>query len=280
MQRRIEKQLSALTPAERRVAEVVLSRPQSVAFGTVADIARLTRTSGATVMRFANKLGFDGYLGLQARIQGELSAKLTPAAERIRQPVAEDVIGQVLAQELENVQSTLQAVEREVLAVAVGWLADPSRQVLLCPGDCARGVAELATDQLLSLRPRVSLVEGNQVRVGRQLALIEPGDVVLVVDFRRYDRWTLRSAEVARERGAKVIAMTDSRLGPLARQADIVLFVSAAGAGPFDSQVGTLALFNVLVAGVAAAHREAAAGRLESVEGVWQAMGALTSGED
>lgn len=280
VQHRIQQHRDILTRAERRVADAVLTRPQSVAFGTVADLARLTQTSGATVIRFANKLGFDGYLGLQNRIQDELSAKLRPAAERIRQPAADNVMAQVLANELSNVESTLSGMDRGAFATAVEWLAELDRAVHLCPGDCARGVADLAADQLLSLRPGVGLVEGNQVRVGRQLALIEPGDVVVVVDFQRYDRWTLTSAGVARERGAKIITMTDSRFGPLAGLADVVLIVSAVGAGPFDSQVGTLALFNALVTGVADALRPAATGRLERVERTWQAMAALTTGDD
>src|SRR3954471_11020786 len=74
----------ALTPAERRVADVVLTSPQSIAFGTVAEIALQAATSGATVVRLAAKLGYDGFSGLQSAIQDELGQRLRPAAERIR----------------------------------------------------------------------------------------------------------------------------------------------------------------------------------------------------
>src|SRR5690349_9911393 len=40
-----------LSPAERRIAEEVLANPQTVAFGTVAALADVTGTSGATVVR-------------------------------------------------------------------------------------------------------------------------------------------------------------------------------------------------------------------------------------
>ena len=49
-----------LTTAERRVAEVIVESPQSVAFGTVADLARRADVGAASVVRLANKLGFDG----------------------------------------------------------------------------------------------------------------------------------------------------------------------------------------------------------------------------
>jgi len=62
----IDAHLRQLTPAERRVAAVVADDPEAVAFGTVADVARRAGTSGATVVRLAAKLGFDGFVELQA----------------------------------------------------------------------------------------------------------------------------------------------------------------------------------------------------------------------
>ena len=47
------------------------------------------------------------------------------------------------------------------------------------------------------------------------------------------------------------MAITDSLLSPLASIADRTLVIAAAGAGPFDSHVGTLSLCNLLVAGTA-----------------------------
>ncbi len=52
---------SQLTAAERRVAQVVLERPQLVGFGTVADLAEAAGAGAATVVRLAAKLGFDGF---------------------------------------------------------------------------------------------------------------------------------------------------------------------------------------------------------------------------
>jgi DNA-binding MurR/RpiR family transcriptional regulator len=269
-----------LTPAERKVAEFVLRDPHAAAFGNVAVLAERTGTSGATVVRTATKLGFDGFIGLQGAVQAEISAQLRrPATEKIRQPIDADVIEQVLAAERQNLEATLSGLDRADFATAVEWLADTGRRLLLCAGDCARGVALLAGDQMLSVRPDITVIDGNQVQVGRELALVRPGDVVVVIDFRRYDHWVLQAARIASERGAKVIALTDSRLGPLGRTADATFVVSAVGVGPFDSQVATLAMLNALVVGVASESRSEAAARLDDVEAVWQQMGALAEPE-
>jgi DNA-binding MurR/RpiR family transcriptional regulator len=271
----VRSRISGLTPAELRVAESMLAQPQSVAFGTVAELARLAETSGATVVRFATKLSYDGFIGLQEAIQEELASQLGPAAERIRVPVPDDVIGQVLTREMDNLEATFHNTDRKEFEQAVRWLADPKRRVILCPGDCVRGVAVTLADQLLSMRPDVHVLDGSQVRVGRELAQVSKGDVVLTMDFRRYDRWVLVASDLAKERGAKLVAFTDSRLGPLARAADCIFVVSAGAVGPFDSQVATLALGNALVAAVAEKLRPGASERLDRVEGIWQRMDAL-----
>ena len=73
---RIARTSATLTPAERRVAEVVLDRPQLVAFGTVAELAEAASSGAATVVRLASKLGFDGFTGLQHSVQHALARQL------------------------------------------------------------------------------------------------------------------------------------------------------------------------------------------------------------
>src|SRR6478736_4362113 len=122
---------ASLTPAERRVAEVVLEHPQLVAFGTVADLAAQAGSGAATVVRLATKLGFDGFTALQASVQHDLARQLRPAAERIREPAATDAIANHLALELDNVRTTLSTLEEESLADVVAHLASKSNVSVL-----------------------------------------------------------------------------------------------------------------------------------------------------
>jgi DNA-binding MurR/RpiR family transcriptional regulator len=267
---RIGQASASLTPAERRVAEVVLEHPQLVAFGTVADLAERSGSGAATVVRLATKLGFDGFTALQASVQHDLARQLRPAAERIREPAATDAIANHLSLELDNVRSTLSALDGDALSDAVAHVADSARRVFVLSGDASHGVAVQLVSDLSALRDRVGLIGGNDVAVRRQVALLEPTDVVVMLDLRRYDQWLIEAAREAREIGVWGLAVTDSLLSPLAAMAERTLVVAAAGGGPFDSHVGTLALFNLLVAGVADRLRAAATDRLDRAEAAWQ----------
>jgi len=274
----IEANRRSLTPAERRVADVVLSRPQAVAFGTVADLAREASTSGATVMRLASKLGLDGFSTLQAAIQGELAHRLRPAAERIREAAPPDVVGRVLATELDNVQATLDGLDRGELDAAVELLADSGHTVHVAAGEASRGAGLVLADGLAMLRPAVAVVRGHDVAVGRAIADVARHDVVIAIDFRRYERWVVRFVELAAKQEAHVIALTDSRLSPLAEFAVPSFVVRADAIGPFDSHVGTLAMANLLTAAVAARLRDTASERLDRIETAWHDTGALIDG--
>jgi len=258
---------SELTPAERRVAEVVLDAPEAVAFGTVARVADRAATSGPSVVRAAVALGFDGFAELQAAVQEELAGRLRPAAERIRRRPAPDPLARALEVELENVHATLVAVDPASFSRAVTWLAEAPR-VAVVSGDATFGVAHSLVSTLSLLRDGVDLAVGSPVQVMQRLALLDAGDALVAIDLRRYERWVLDAVANVCGRAATV-AITDSVLSPLAQDADAAFVVDAQGAGPFDSHVGTLALANALVSAVSGRLRRTAARRLDRIENAW-----------
>jgi DNA-binding MurR/RpiR family transcriptional regulator len=275
VQDRVRRAGNQLTAAERRVAQVVLERPQLVGFGTVADLAAAASAGAATVVRLAAKLGFDGFSSLQASVQRDLSRQLRPAAERIRELGGEHPVERHRAAELSNVQATLDAVESAGLDAVVALLADTARDVLVLAGDAERGVAvQFATD-LGALRPGVTTVGGSDIGVRRALALSAPRSTLIAVDLRRYERWVLEAVEQSREAGHTIVALSDGVLSPLAMRADHSFVIAAASVSPFDSHVGTLALFDLFVAAAAERLKSTAAERLERVEAAWSAGASL-----
>ena len=272
---RIHQAGALLTAAERRVGDAVLDDSSSVAFGTVAELARRAGTSGATVVRFANHLGYDGYVDLQAAVQRELSGRLRPAGERIREPRATDVLARTLSVELDNVQKSLAAIEPAAFHRAVRLLAARRRRIAVVPGGASHGVGRQLADELSMLRSGVELVWGPAVHVTGTVAGLRDGDALVAIDLPRYDRALVTAATAAAARKVAIVALTDSLLSPVARLAAAAFAVEAEGSGPFDSHVGVLAVANALVAGVADALRTSATQRIDGIEAAWHDAGAL-----
>jgi DNA-binding MurR/RpiR family transcriptional regulator len=272
---RIVAQADRLTATERKIAAVLADEPQTIAFGTVAQVAQRAGTSGPSVVRLAVKLGYEGFVDLQAAVQAELARQLGPARERIRQQPPVELVSRVQAAEQDNVVRTLHAVGKDALDRTAARLADTAHQLWLFPGTDTAPVGMVMATQLSQLREGVELLRGSEVAVSRSLAGLRPGDTLVAIDNHRYERWLVSMVALARDRGADVVALTDSPLSPLAVNAKEAFFVSARGVGPFDSLVGWIALANLLTSAAAVRLRGTAAARLDAIEQAWSDSGAL-----
>ena len=264
----------ALTGAEQRVAEVILADPERVAFGTVADIATAAGTGGATVMRLAAKAGFEGFRQLQESIQRDMTKRLRPAAERIREQQTSETHSRSAATETSNVQRTLDGVEAKSLKLATRALLS-AKTVAVISSDAAQGVASVFAADLGMLRSDVVSLFGGTVANLRLSARLGRGDVVVVVDVARYDRAVVDAVGALERNGVSVISLTDSPLAPVAKGALASFTFADVGVGPFDSYVGALALLNLLVAEVARQRSDIASRHLDRLEARWTELDAL-----
>jgi DNA-binding MurR/RpiR family transcriptional regulator len=272
----IQEHRALLTTTERKLAEVVLDDAQTVAFGTVAALARAAGTSGASVVRFANRLGFDGFVDLQAAVQQELAGRLRPAVERIREPATDDLLDRALSVEVANVNGSLAAIDRRVLQSAVSRLAARRARISVLPGSSSFGVGYHFAEQLGLLREGVDLAWGAPASVTATLAALRTTDLVVAIDLPRYDVAVLDGVNLLAARRVPIVAITDSQLSPLGRRAQTTFAIASEGTGPFDSQVGAVAVANVLIAAVAHRLRASATRRLDRVERAWREAGVLT----
>ena len=198
------------------------------------------------------RLGYDGFVDLQSGVQAELARRLRPAAERIRQPPASDVVGRTLAVELDNVQATLERSTARRSPSRSGSSARARGRVLVVSGDASHGdrrpVRRRPRDAARRRRPRrrvrASGGPGDRPRRrGRRRR--RDGHPPLRPLGARHRRGARRPWRHARRRSPTA----RSRRSPAGRQRRSSSPPTAPG--PFDSHVGLLALANALVAGVA-----------------------------
>lgn len=255
-----------LTPSEHRLARAVLEDPTIVAFGTVADFARLVGVSRPTVVRFARTLGFEGYSELQAHTQARLAHTITRPSERIRtrSPAASKVRIELLAA-LEQLFQHLTDERTELLVAPIV----SARTVFVCSGETSKAGAHVLSSGLKMLGKDVVSVEDHWA--GGQLAHAAPGDTAVVFDFHRYRRRTFDAMTYLKSQGVAVVAITDGALSPYAAMADGWCDVTVPAMGPFDSSVPAVAAAEILVAGVSSAMGSEAVFSIDRTEAVWDA---------
>jgi DNA-binding MurR/RpiR family transcriptional regulator len=265
-----------LTAAERRVADVVLREPETVAFGTVAEVAAAAGSGGATVMRLAEKAGYDGFSALQDAVRAELVRGVRPAAAaaKARQPIDSDPIARALAVESSNVARTIEAVDPAVLRRSVEMVMK-AESVVVIAGDATDGVARDVAIHLGMVRAGVSHATGGVVGMARSASRLTSRDLLVVFDAARYEAGIVALTEAAAARRVPVIAITDSHLSPIAAVAKHSFVVADEGVGPFDSGIGALVLGNLLVAACVGAAGPKITSELDRFEDAWTILDAL-----
>jgi DNA-binding MurR/RpiR family transcriptional regulator len=254
-----------LTPAERRIAEAVLAEPTLLAFGTVSDLAGRVGTSRPSIVRFANKLGFDGYTQLQEHVRRGLSQRLARPSDRIRK---DDAMLPARALLQGALASVFEAAEGDRLAALAAPIVGAAN-VWIISGETSRAGAHALHSGLTMVRPGVHIVEDHSM--GRDLAHAAAGDAAVVFDFFRYRRRAVRAARSLARLGVDIVAITDGPLSPLAAITDNWCEVQVPGIGPFDSSVPAVAMAELLVAQVADHLHDEATERLDHTEELWEA---------
>ena len=268
-----------LTPSERRLALLITDDPTALAFATVADTAARVDVSGPTVVRFATKLGFDGYGGLQDHARRSLEAQLRRPTDRLRRDTPQDDAmsdhswDQRRAAAVGSVEAVFQSVTPEKIRALATPIATADGGVWIVSSDVSSPVASLLAAELSLLRPRVRRLRGSGAALAAELIDAAPGDVVVAIDTPRYENRVVDTVQFLSDEGVVVVAITDGPLSPLAALADTWCQVGVRATGPFDSALPTLTLIELVVADVAVQLRGPAASRLDRAETLWSLNG-------
>ena len=252
----IHQRTGELTPSERKVARTLFATNLMAGFDTVAELARRAQVSGPTVVRFATKLGFSGYPDFQRALRGDLAQRIdsplrlygrndqTPQGDRLLEH-ARDTFTRGIA-------STLASLPAREFEAVIALLADKRRPLWTTGGRFTQSCAQMLHAHLYQLRPNSHVLEYTPA--GRRDALLDLGrrDVLLVFDFRRYQKDTIALAQTASARGATLILITDPWLSPIADIADHVLTADVEAPSPYDSMVPCFALLETIVAALVA----------------------------
>jgi len=266
----VRQRLNDLSPAERKLARVLLASYPIAGLESVARFAERAHVSPPTVTRFITKLGFRGYPEFQETLRHEVQARLSSPLTRYRgdQPAraTDSVLSDALDVAAENLKATVDVLSHRDVNEAVEIIGDVRRRVLVLGGRVSAPLARYLAAQLHLLRPGIGLVDSERSGPAQQLIDMRKGDVLVVFDYRRYQADTIESARVAAAQGCNVILFTDPWLSPASGFARQVIVTSVDMVGPFDSLVGAMAVVEGVVAAVLSRLGPRAQSRMQSLE--------------
>lgn len=219
---KIHQHYGTFSAVEKRIADYILQHPHDVIYMTTALLASQLQISQGSIINFANTLGFKGFSKLKLNIAQNLPEQAKTISEEV---TPQDSPRQVLCRLAESIsdsfQRTLAAAGEETMAQAVRLLSD-SRRIEFYGVGSSSMVANDAYYRFMRLGlPAYCVTDAHIASVSA--STLGEGCVVVAISHSGRTVETIHAAEIAKSRGAAVIALTSYADSPLAALSDVAL---------------------------------------------------------
>ena len=263
----------SFSKGQKRIADYILNNYDKAAFMTAARLGQTAQVSESTVVRFAAELGYSGYPAMQKALQEIIRGKLT-SVQRIQasqdQMTGNDILATVMQRDMDSIHNAIEQVDRGEFQHVVELLLHAQHIYILG----VRSSSFLAG----YLNFYFHLLFKNVIYV--QMIHIGPGDVMVGISFPRYSNMGIHAIQLAHDRGADVVAITDSQLSPLYPLATAALLVRCEALSYVDSLAAPLSLINALILAVGQRKRDEVAQVFADMEQVWSKYSIFGKAED
>ena len=254
IEQQIKGAFDSLTRAERQLASHIMRNYPVAALGSITALAKGAEVSTPTVVRLTQKLGYKGYPDFQIIVRAEVEERLiSPLAKHDRW--AEGVpqthmLNRFADAVMGNLQATLAQIDHAEFDAIATLMADPARKIYATGGRITHALADYFVTHMNVIRAHVSVVGDRGSAWPPALLDLQKGDVLLVLDIRRYENTVLHLAEIAADRGAVVVLVTDQWVSPAATFARHRLSAHVEAPSAWDSTVAIQLLLETLLATV------------------------------
>jgi DNA-binding MurR/RpiR family transcriptional regulator len=261
LEKAIIEQFPSLSKRLQQIASHALDNPSELALETIAAVSQRAGVQPSSLIRFAKVFGFSGYSDMQRVFRLRLTDAMPDYKERLKSLNGAEVQGE----DAKDVNALLeQFVEADIVGLRrlqqnkrLGTLLDQafklitdSETVYVVAHRRSFPIACYLAYALSQMNVRNVLVDGVGGMFMQQVGHATNRDVIIAISSKAYSPDVAQVVRDAKQRGVKVIAMTDSPLSPLAEHADVSLEVQQAAVGLFRSLAVTMTLAVTLIVGL------------------------------
>ncbi len=251
----------SLSKRLQQIARYVLDEPNEMALETLAVISQRCGVQPSAIVRFAKTFGYPGASQMQRLFRdGLLSGHAGLGyGERVRhfnEAVARksdggaDVLGEFVEGNTLALQNLTQTVSEQDMKEAVA-LIDRAETVYVVGFRRSFPVASYLAYSLQQVNKRTLFIDGVAGLTKQQVQTIGPRDLLIAVSYHPYAEETVQAVDMATQRGARILSISDSLVSPIAKPAELVLHVRESEVRTFRSLAASICLAQALVIGFA-----------------------------
>ena len=268
----IELRMPTFSKGQKLISNYILENYDKAAYMTAAKLGKIVQVSESTVVRFAIELGFDGYPEFQHALQEIVRTHLTSfqRMEVTNSLIGDgDILSKVLMGDAEKIKHTLDGIDRDSFDAAIDHIVS-AKDIYILGVRASSSLAGFLSHGLRMIFDNVKFVQTTSgSEMFEQIMSIKENDVMIAISFPRYSARIIKAVNFAKNKGADVIAITDSATSPIAPQADQLLIAKSDMASFVDSLVAPLSIINALVVAVSRKKQKELTERLRKLEEIW-----------
>lgn len=269
----IDEYYPRMSKSHKAIANFIKENYNEAVFMTAAKIGERLKVSESTVVRFATRIGFDGFPQFQSSLAAWVKDKLNSVRKmgaKYGRSSQSEIITSVLNGDIEKIRDTMTGLDPESFEYAVDSLLEAESVYIIGLRSC-EPLADFLSFYLNMIRDNVKLIRTTSVsETFEQMIRVNDKDCVVGISFPRYSMRTLKIMEFARDRNARVISITDTQYSPMCMYSSCNLFARSDMVSIVDSLVAPLSVINAIVVALCLKAPEAVKENLESLESAWE----------
>ena len=224
--------LDSLSPQHQKIARFIIENPHETALETASRIASQLKVQPSSLIRLARILGFSGISDIQKIFKEHTRTRLCDTTvtytDCIRDPTAKqnnghnadkNVLDQFIYANIASLRHLQRNINAQKFSRAIKILEQAKRTYILGTR-CSYPAASYMFDAFARLRQPAYLLDGVGGFLNQQAENIQKNDVLMVFAFPPYTEETFEATKLAKEKGAKIVSVTDSPIAPVMEFSD------------------------------------------------------------
>ncbi len=223
---RIRFLLPSLPRAEKAIAEALVEHPEAITYMTLAEIAKESGSSEASVIRFCKRMGYSGYTAMQTDIARALAEGTASQSEDLRvydTDSMSEIIKKVYQSNVQTLTDTMALVGENCNQALEALLK--ARSIHFFGAGDAYAVCQLAYMKFKRLGIPCS-AEGDVMLQMITASNMSKGDVAIAISYDGRSKNVVQALKIAKKMGATTISITKKTRTPLLQYTDIKLFIA------------------------------------------------------
>jgi len=246
----IKQHLDSLSRNQRLVAEYIINHLDAIPFTSIQELARLTETSVASVVRFTQTVGYKGFSDFKDSLADQVKHRLRREDFYQKLDGTESSMAQVANQEILNINETIKNIHPDLMKKTIA-LIDSAEQVHTLGLGISNILAQLLAYELTQIGIRANTLLSGRLTLKEQVLSLTEKDLLIGFSYPPYSEETISALEFASEKNIPYIVVTNQLTAPSALQANLTLVASSENLLYTNSISAICVLINEITTGCA-----------------------------